>query len=300
MSSVATASASAPASDRVPRWRRAAFPYALLLPSALPVALFVVAMLSLLLKSFHEFSGGRVLEPYSIETWREFLTSGYYWSVVRTTVELGLIVTIIALLLAYPTAYVLLRLRSGTLRVIAYLILFSPLLVSIVVRTYGWMLLLGERGFVNQVLQHVPGLDAPYRLLFNQAGVTIALVHILLPFAVFPILSVLRQVPPGVSEAASDLGAKPWRIWLKVILPLSMPGIVASAQIVFTLTISAWATVVLLGGGRVQVLGNMIYANITELNWPLGAVEAFVLLTIALLALGMLGRLGRAVHVAER
>jgi putative spermidine/putrescine transport system permease protein len=286
-------------SERSARVRRATFPYALLMPSALPVAVFVAAILLLLTKSFHAFVGGRVTEPYSLDTWREFLSSGYYWSVVRTTVELGATVTVITLCLAYPTAYVLLRLQSGFLRVTAYVILFSPLLVSVVVRSYGWMLLLGERGFVNELLQYVPGLHPPYRLIFNQTGATIALVHILLPFGVFPILSVLQQVPSGVSEAAADLGAKPWRIWTKVILPLSLPGIVTAAQIVFTLTISAWATVVLLGGGRVQVLGNMIYANITALNWPLGAVEAFVLLAIALIALGLLGRLGRAVHVRE-
>ena len=85
--------------------------------------------------------------------------------------------------------------------------------------------------------------------------------------------------------------------WTKVVLPLSLPGIVGAAQIVFTLTISAWVTAALLGGGRVQVLGNLIYSNLSELNWPLGAVESFVLLAIALLSLGIFSRIGRAVYV---
>jgi putative spermidine/putrescine transport system permease protein len=280
-------------------WRRGLFPYGVLLPSALAVSLFVAAMTLLLLKSFHEFVGVQITKPYTLATWRHFLTSGFYWSVVRTTVEIGVIVTVITLLLGYPTAYVLVQIRSRFLTVAAYVILFSPLLVSVVVRSYGWMLLLGQHGFLNQILRHVPGLHAPYQLVYNQTGVTIALVHILLPFAVFPILSVLRQLPPGVSEAAADLGATPSRIWRKVILPLSLPGIVSAAQIVFTLTISAWVTAALLGGGRVQLLGNLIYSNISELNWPLGAVESFVLLAIALLALGLLGRVGRAVHIRE-
>jgi putative spermidine/putrescine transport system permease protein len=281
------------------RWRRALFPYGVLLPSAIPVALFAAAMVLLLLKSFHAFVGVQITKPYTLATWREFLTSGFYWSVVRTTVELGAIVTVLTLLLGYPTAYVLVQIRSRFLTIAAYVILFSPLLVSVVVRSYGWMLLLGEHGFLNQMLRHVPGLHAPYRLVYNQTGVTIALVHILLPFAIFPILSVLQQLPPGVSEAAADLGAKPWRIWLKVILPLSLPGVVSAAQIVFTLTISAWVTAALLGGGRVQLLGNLIYSNISELNWPLGAVESFVLLAVALFALGLFGRVGRAVHARE-
>lgn len=280
-------------------WGRKLFPYGVLVPSAIPVALFGAAMVLLLLKSFHEFVGAQIASPYTLATWRHFLTSGFYWSVVRTTVELGAIVTVLTLVLGYPTAYVLSQIRNRFVLVASYVILFSPLLVSVVVRSYGWMLLLGQHGVLNAVLGRIPGLHAPYTLLFNQTGVTIALVHILLPFAIFPILSVLRQLPPGVSEAAEDLGAKPWQTWRKVVLPLSLPGVVTGAQIVFTLTISAWVTAALLGGGRVQLLGNLIYSNISELNWPLGAVEAFVLLAIALLALGLLGRLGRAVHVKE-
>jgi putative spermidine/putrescine transport system permease protein len=279
------------------RLRRLLFPYAILLPSALPVALFILAMALLFAKSFHTYSQGQIGSAYTLEAWKHFLGSGFYWGILRRTVELGVIVTLLTLLIGYPTAYALIRLKSRFVTLVAYVILFSPLLVSIVVRSYGWLLLLSERGFLNQVLRHVPGLNAPYRLVYNQTGVTIALVHVLLPFAIFPILSVLRQLPPQVSEAAADLGARPWQSFLKVTLPLSLPGLVSAAQIVFTLTISAWVTAALLGGGRVQLLGTLIYDNISELNWPLGAVEAFILLAVALVALGIFGRVGRSVHV---
>lgn len=281
------------------RWRRLLFPYSVLLPSALPIALFLAAMALLLMMSFQESAVAQIATPSTLATWREFLTSGFYWSIVRTTVELGAIVTVLTLLLGYPTAYVLVGIRSRFLVIGSYVILFSPLLVSVVVRSYGWLLLLGEQGFLNQVLRPVPGLHPPYRLVFNEIGVIIALVHILLPFAVFPILSVLRQLPPGVSEAAADLGAKPWRIWTRVILPLSLPGVVSAAQIVFVLTISAWVTATLLGGGRVQVLGNLIFSSISELNWALGAVASLVLLVVALFALGILGRVSRTMHARE-
>jgi putative spermidine/putrescine transport system permease protein len=278
------------------RWRRRFFPYALLLPSALPAALFIAAMVLLLLKSFHAFVGTEPASAYSLATWRQFLGSGFYWSVVRDTIELGLIVTGFCLLLGYPTAYVLARIRSRALSTACYVVLFSPLLVSVVVRSYGWMLLLGERGFVNSVLSHVPGFHTPYQLIFNDTGVRIALIHILLPFAIFPILSVMRQLSSTLGEAASDLGARPWQVWLKVTLPLTLPGVVSAAQIVFTLTISAWVTASLLGGGRVQVLGELIYQNISQLNWPLGSVESFVLLVIALIALTLLSATARLVR----
>jgi putative spermidine/putrescine transport system permease protein len=278
------------------RWRRRFFPYAMLLPAAIPAALFIAAMVLLLLKSFHAFVGTQAASAYSLATWRHFLTSGFYWSVVRTTVELGLIVTGFCLLLGYPTAYVLARIRSRALTTACYVVLFSPLLVSVVVRSYGWMLLLGRRGFVNSVLGHVPGFHPPYQLIFNDTGVRIALVHILLPFAIFPILSVMRQVSPTLGEAAADLGARPWRAWLKVTLPLTLPGVVSATQIVFTLTISAWVTASLLGGGRVQVLGELIYQNISQLNWPLGSVESFVLLVVALTALSLFNVVSRLVR----
>lgn len=280
-------------------WSRRLLPYGLLAPSGLLVLLFAVAMIILFARSFHSFSEGQISSPYTLETWKHFLTSSYYWSILRTTIQLGATVTVLTLLLGYPTAYVLVRIRSRALTVAAYVILFSPLLVSVVVRSYGWMLLLDDRGLVNSVLTQVPGRDAPARLIFNQLGVTIALVHILLPFAIFPILSVLRQLPPRVEEAAADLGARPWQTFVRVVLPLSLPGVVSAASIVFTLAISAWVTTVLLGGGRVVVLAKLIYDNIAELNWPLGAVEAFVLLCVALLVLGLFGRFNRAVHGAR-
>ena len=119
---------------RVRRWRRLLFPDALLLPSALPVALFIAAMALLREKSFHTFNEAQIGSAYTLDTWRQFLTSSFYWGILRTTVELGAIVTVTCLLIGYPTAYVLLRIRSRFLMLASYVILFSPLLVSIVVR----------------------------------------------------------------------------------------------------------------------------------------------------------------------
>jgi putative spermidine/putrescine transport system permease protein len=274
-------------------------PPLLLVPSGLFILMFVAAIVLLATYSLHPYSATGIVPIWTLETWRHFLTSTFYWSVMWETVRLALIVTAIATLLAYPTAWVLLHIRSRTLSVVSYIVLFSPLLVSVVVRSYGWLLLLGHRGMVNSVLVHLPFVHAPLTLVFNFTGVAIALVHILLPFAVFPMLSVMRQLPPNLREAAADLGAPPWQVFLRVLLPLSLPGVVAGAQIVFTLAVSAWVTTVLLGGGRVLVLAKLVYDNISNLNWPLGAAESVALLVIALIALGIFGSVSRGIHAAR-
>jgi len=278
---------------------RAALPFLLLVPSGLVMLLFVAALLLLLSYTFRPYTS-IVIEPvWTLDTWKHFLTSSFYWSIVIETVELASIVTLATVLLAYPTAWVLVQIRNRALSVVCYIVLFSPLLVSVVVRSYGWLLLLGDHGFVNALLVRLPWIHSPVRLVFNFTGVTIALVHILLPFAVFPLLSVLRQLPPNVREAAADLGAPPWQVFLRVSLPLSLPGVVTGAQIVFTLAVSAWVTTVLLGGGRVLVLAKLVYDNISNLNWPLGAVECFVLMVTALIALAIFGRLNRAIYAGK-
>jgi len=122
--------------------------------------------------------------------------------------------------------------------------------------------------------------SAPIRLIFNFTGVAIALVHVLLPFTVFPILSVLLRMDPALREAAADLGANRLQAFLRVTWPLSFPGLFAAAQLTFILAMNAYVTPQLLGGGRVQVLPLLIYQNISDLNWPLAAVEAIALIAL--------------------
>lgn len=171
--------------------------------------------------------------------------------------------------------------------------LFSPLLISVVVRAYGWMLLLSEPGLVNYALVRLGVLPQPVRMIYNATGVTVSLVHILLPYMIFPVVSVLRQIDPRLKEAARDVGAGRLRTFVAVVLPLSLGGVVAGCQIVFTLAISAFTAPALLGGGRVLVLSRLVFDNVASINWPLGAVEAFVLLAMALVVVFLFTRFGR-------
>jgi len=281
----ATAFAASP--RRVP-WRLALLRQArrfahlpLLLPaSALTIAIFWVAMGVLLVMSVYPFLASGT-PRLTLAAWIKFLTDPYYWGVVWTTLELGFLVALLTLAIGYPAAYAMSRIRRPAVLLATYVILFSPILVSVVVRTYGWLLLLAKDGAVNFVLLRSGLVHAPVPLIFNMTGIVIAMVHILLPFMVFPILSVIAQLTPDLREAAMDLGATRWETFRRVTLPLTLPGITSGAQIVFTLTISAFVTPFLMGGGKVQVLTAVVYRDMEAVNLGFASVIAFAMLALA-------------------
>jgi putative spermidine/putrescine transport system permease protein len=149
---------------------------------------------------------------------------------------------------------------------------------------------LSDTGVVNWALVSLGIVEQPVRLIFNWTGTVIAMVHIEMPFMVFPILSVLMQQPPVLREAAQDLGAGTFQTWLRVTLPLSLPGVLAGCQIVFATSISAFASPTILGGGRVRVLPVSIYGSIQGLEWAVGAVQAVMLLAMSLLLVAFFTR----------
>jgi putative spermidine/putrescine transport system permease protein len=159
----------------------------------------------------------------------------------------------------------------------------SPLLVGIVVRCYGWMILLADRGLINASLVEGGWIAKPLPLMYNAFGVGIALVHVFLPFMVLSLTGVLKRIEPELLEASMTLGASPWRTFLEVTLPLSLPGILAGSLLVFSLAISSFVVPILLGGFKVQVLPMIVYEQMLSVfDWPFGAANAFVLLTLSL------------------
>jgi putative spermidine/putrescine transport system permease protein len=281
----------APASAEPPRLDRRRFAwqaYVFLSPALAATSIvFAASMVILAIYSFREFAEGRMLDAFSTATWSELLTSSFFWSVVGTTMKLGLLTVVLTIALGYPMALALYRIRSKTLRYVAFFLLFSPLLTSVVVRSYGWALILGDGGFINNLLLRWHVVDTPLRMLYEFSGVTIGLVHILLPFMIFPILAVLDQFDPTLEQAAADLGATGFTTFRRVILPLTVQGVIAGSQLVFALAISAFATPSLLGGGRVQVLAEKIYNDVGGLDWPHAGVASYVLLALALGAIGL-------------
>jgi putative spermidine/putrescine transport system permease protein len=167
-----------------------------------------------------------------------------------------------------------------------------------VVLTYGWTILLGEQGPLNYVLQKLHLIDAPLKLVYNTTGVIISLVHIFLPFVVFPIYTSLNRIDPSLKEAAQDLGGGWFVTFWRVTLPLSLTGVVSAAEVCYTLSLGAFVVPAMLGGGRVQTLSLTIYNDTSAINWPIAAVGGMVLLLLALVAVGIFNRLLRHSEVS--
>jgi putative spermidine/putrescine transport system permease protein len=247
---------------------------------ALTLLIFWVSMAVLLVMSVYPFLAAGETK-LTLEHWAKFFRDPFYWGIVRTTLEIAVLVTGLSLAVGYPAAYAMSKIQRPRLLLVVYIVLFSPILVSVVVRTYGWLLLLARDGAVNFLLVRAGVPGAPIPLIFNKTGIVIAMVHILLPFMVFPLLSVINQLGRDLKEAAADLGAHRLATFRRVTLPLTLPGIVSGAQIVFTLTISSFVTPFLMGGGRVQILSGVIYRDMEAVNLAFASVVSFVMLALS-------------------
>src|ERR1700733_13811816 len=219
----------APAAPRSSRRRTGLL---LVAPSVvLLLAVFVTSLETMVEYSFQveRSNGANVIG--TLETWRSFLGNGYYWSIIRQTVLLGLITTAATAVVGYLTAYALFHIKRRGWRNIGLGVVFSPFIFSGIASVYAWQLLLSQSGFLNSMLGHL-GIG-PVNFLYERTGVVLALVQALLPLMVLPILSSLNQIDGTLGEAASDLGAPRWRTFVRVILPLSAPGLIAGCQLTF-------------------------------------------------------------------
>ena len=253
----------------------------LLLPGAAVVGLFLVAVAGLVQSALIGPDG------FSTRYLNQILDRPDYLVVMRRTVLMSLAVAFTAAVLAYPIAFLLWRSPRWRNRLLILVML--PWFVSVVVRTYGWMVLLGPRGTINEVLSWLGLINAPARLMFNDLGILIGLTHVLLPFAVIAILAAMLQIDPRLEEASESLGARPGRTLWRVLLPLSAPGIFVGINITFLTSMGAVVTPILLGGVREKMAGTQIYQDIVySFNLPKASSWALILLLTAFLVLVLL------------
>jgi putative spermidine/putrescine transport system permease protein len=240
----------------------------------LPLALTAVL-------SFQPFSHDKgVQSGFTLASYTLVFTDSYYWEVFGRTAWVALLTTLICVLIGAPEAYILSRMRAPW-RSVFLLVILAPLLVSVVVRAFGWSLVLGPAGFVNQFFEAV-GIGR-VRMLYTPIAVVVALVHVMLPFMVIPVWTSLQKLDPQVENAALSLGASRWTVWRRIVLPQITPGLLSGALIVFALSASALAIPGLLGGRRLKMVATLIYDEyLHELNWPLGAAIALALLVVNL------------------
>jgi putative spermidine/putrescine transport system permease protein len=253
-------------------------PWALSAPAfVLFACLLLVPLLLTVVLSFQVFDQTTgVKNQFTLTHYAAVLTDSYYLGIFWRTFWVSGLVTLICMVIGAPEAYVLSRMRSPW-RSILLLIVLAPLLVSVVVRAFGWSMLLGPQGLVNQAIRWA-GMP-PVRILYTEAAVVIALVHVMLPFMVIPVWTSLQKLDPGVENAALSLRASHFTTLRRVILPQVLPGILSGSLIVFGLSASAFAIPGLLGGRRLKMVATVVYDEyLHELNWPLGAAIALILL----------------------
>lgn len=270
-------------------------PWLLLLPGLLIlVPFYVVPMLSTFLLSFYGVRDFVVVNELTIENYTRIFGDWFYLRSLLITVRISLVVCALTLVLGYPLAWEIAYAR-GRYRAALTLVVLAPLLVGLIVRSYGWLIVLGPRGLINNAFLAIGIIDRPLPLLWTEAAIYIGLAHVFLPFMVLGVLGSLQSLDWNLVLAARSLGATRAAAWRRVVLPLSLPGVVAGTMLVFALSMSAFVTPVMLGGKAARVLA--VYAwqqNTVVLDYPFGAALAVVLLLAGGLAVGLYMRLLRS------
>lgn len=246
------------------------------------VGVLVTPVLVMLLYSLWRFVSGKITDyTFTLDNYVRLLSDPFYLKVIWKTLQLGLIVTAITLLLGYPLAFFLARTRSKFKNILTYLV-FMPLMVGIVIRAYGWIVILGHEGALNNLLIGLGVLARPFRFLYTSHAVVVGLIEVLLPFMVMPLLSSIEKIDPHVEEAARALSATRLQTFRRVTLPLSLPGIVSGSLMVFSLTITAYALPALLGGAKVKMISALAYdAMLVGYNWPFGSAIGIVMIVVS-------------------
>ncbi|MBL8699396.1 MAG: ABC transporter permease [Alphaproteobacteria bacterium] len=235
--------------------------------------------------------GSFVAPDWSLAHYAALASEPLYARILLRTAWIALVVTVLALLLGYPIAYAMSRLKGWQAALVTACVMV-PLWTSVLVRSYAWIVLLQRNGLVNTWLTNLGLIDAPLRLIYTEGAVLVAMTHVLLPFMVLPIYASLRGIPPELVRAARNLGAGGLRSFWHVVLPLSLPGVSAGALMVFILALGFYVTPALVGGPRTLMIATLIAQQVTELlNWGLAGALSTVLLILTLGAILVFRRL---------
>ncbi len=257
--------------------------------SAPALVLFLVmlvtplAMTAVLSFNSFDFYGG-IMPTFGFGNYADVLSDSYFYEIFGRTFMIALVTTVIAALIGTPQAYFMLRMHPFW-RSVMILVVLGPLLISVVVRTLGWAILLGNNGVINEALSNLGLIERPIKMMYTSGGIVLALVHVMVPFMILAVWAALQRQDPATEKAAESLGAGPFTVFRRIVLPQAMPGVLSGSLIVFSLSASAFATPAILGGRRVKVASTTVYDEfLNTLNWPLGAAIAMILL-IAVLAI---------------
>lgn len=258
---------------------------ALLAPATIFVAICLLAPLAFLFRySLNDFVATKkmMVEAVTIANYVKFFTDPYYTAILGTTVRIAVMVTAACLVLGFPLAYVMARTQSRFKNVLIILTVL-PLFVGNAVRSAGWMVIFGNKGFFNASLQGLGLIEKPIEIMYTEKAVIIGIIAVNLPFMVLTLQSVIESIDRAVEEAAFSLGAPPLTMFRRVLWPLAMPGILAGTILCFILAMNAYATPFLLGGPLFKMMAPLVYNQFTQqANWPFGGAIAFILMSVTL------------------
>jgi spermidine/putrescine transport system permease protein len=270
--------------------RRRVFWLLYLPPTVALLLLVVIPLLLMAAFSFRPDLNGNLLGPFpaTLANYASIFGAGVYFQLLLTSILMAAIIATVGTLLAYPVAYFL-AFRAGRHAGAYLLLLLLPFWTSYLLRVMAWKLMLGEEGVINSVLISLGAITEPLSaLLYNKGAVVVTLIYVWIPFAALPILAALQRVDPALFDAASDLYASPTQQIRRVVLPLSMPGIVAAFFLVFIPTVGEYVTPLLVGGTSGTMYGNVIQDFFTKAaNWPVGSALSMVMLIVTLVFAGL-------------
>ena len=260
-------------------------------PLAIAMGLFFLAPLGMMgVVSF--YSDAAMSQWGSVEHWLKMFDA-FGLSVLADTLWLGLQVTVLCLVMGYALAWVYVRLPSRWQPWVIFIVML-PLLTSVVVRTFAWIVILGRQGIVNHVLLDWGLIESPLKLLYTRGGLVVALANVQLPLMVLPLITALQKVDHNLSDASASLGASEWQTFRRITLPLSLPGIVAGCLLTFAAAITAFISQSLIGGGQMLFMPMYLYQQATALsNYPFAAAISITFLITVILCVSLFNRLGR-------
>lgn len=250
------------------------------------IGVFLLPMLYILALSFQDKH-----EQLSFDNYLLFFQDPYYAQILWRTIKLSLYTAVVCLILGYPVAMYMAKASSRMRGIVTFLII-APHLVSVVIRNFGWVIILGEKGLINNFLTKLGLIEQPLKLMYNELGVVIGLTDSLIVYMVLAIATSLYQIDGSLYKASGILGANKLRTFFTVVLPLTLPGMLAGTTLVFSLSMSSYVTPALMGGSGVKVLPVIAYEKImTQLNWQMGAALSFVLLASTVVLVTLFTRL---------
>jgi putative spermidine/putrescine transport system permease protein len=267
------------------------YPLRLATPLAAFMVLFFAAPLAMLF--FVSFYGDAQMTQWgTLEAWRKMFDA-FGMGVLADTLWLGVQVTLLCLVLGYTVAWTYLRMPARVQTLVIFIVML-PLLTSVVVRTFAWIVILGRQGIVNGALQGLGLIDTPLKLLYTRTGLVVALANVQLPLMVLPLINALQRIDPNLADASSVLGANEWRTFFRVTLPLSLPGVVAGCLLTFSAAITAFISQSLIGGGQMLFMPMYLYQQASSLsNYPFAAAISVTFLVAVLVCVAAFNALGR-------